>query len=294
MKSAVKRSEDSSSKISQELVDHIKKSGNILIAHCGATYGLVQHTTSILKISKPELALMAADGDYTHNVMLPYIAETLDLAIIYSDAVHERAVARLLHSVLINNIRTIFILPNVIYERYRAQWSREFGNIDIIEIDSDIYRLTLLLASLKVGINIGSAVARINRMKDELEISSVVEDVVDRYRDAIEMLKSCRNIIVSKTMLPLGEYLEEHGYNMYVMNAPSRTLLNRIATPSETFVLAYSSIEDHIVNEFTMEALRKGFLKERFVDFRINTDPFTAPIYGILISMAAILGGQRL
>ncbi len=289
MASIVKSSEDASDKISQRLVNLIKNSNNILAIYCGTTYGLVQHIMSILKISKPELALMAIDGDYTYNVVLPYIAETIDLALIYSDAMHERTLLRLLHSVLINNIRTVFIVPSIVYEKYRVQWGREFENIDIIEIDNSIYRLTLLLTALRIGIHIGNSIARINRMKSEIEVSSIVEDIINRYRDTIKLLKLCRNIIVSKTMLPLGEYLEEYNYNVYMISTSFKTLLNKAISLSDNFMLIYSSVEDHIINELIMEALRMGFKREQFIDMRINTDPFTAPIYGILVSMVAML-----
>jgi len=284
-----KRSEDVSQRISQKLTSIIKSSKNILIAYCGATYGLVQHIVSILKISKPELALMAIDGDYTYNVVLPYIAESLDLAIVYSDAMHEKALLRLLHSILLNNIRSVFIIPNVVYEKHRVQWSREFENIDIIEIDSGIYRLASLLAALKIAIDIGDMVARINRIKSEVEVSSIVEEAANRYMDAIKLLKSCRNVIVSKSMIPLGEYLEEHNYNIYMISELLKELFKKSSHLHETFMLAYSSVEDHIVNEFIIEALRKGLKIDQLIDLRINTDPFTAPIYGILISMVALL-----
>lgn len=259
-----------------------------MIIYCGTTYGLAQHLASILKISRPTLSLVLMDGDYAHNVVIPYIAEAIDLAIVYSDVAHEKSVARLLHSTMANSIGSIFIVPSIVYEKQKALWSREFEDMDLIEVDNDIYRLTLLLTALKVGINIGGAIARISRIKSELNISSVVGDVLDAYRSTIEMMRFHRNILVSKAMLPLGEYLEDYSYSVYIVDTQLGTQLARFSSSSETFIVVYSSAEDHIVNEFIMETLRKGFHREQFVSFRINTDPFTAPIYGILASMAAV------
>jgi len=287
---AAKKAEETSEKISLKLASIIRNSNTVLLIYCGSTYGLAQHMLSILKISKPQLSLTAIDGDYAYNILLPYIAETIDLAIVFSDIVHEKTLTRLLQSIFLNNIKSMFIIPNILYEKHKVQWNRGFENINIIEIENNIYRLTLLLTAMKTGIYIGESITRINRMKNEIEIASVVDEIIYRYKYVIDALKTNKNVVVSKTMIPVGEYLEEHNYNVYIMNeTPKYLLLNNFINTLNVLILIHSSIEDHIVNEFIIESVRKGLRKEQFVNMRINTDPFTAPLYGILVSMITTL-----
>uniref|UniRef100_A0A7C5Z0D5 SIS domain-containing protein n=1 Tax=Ignisphaera aggregans TaxID=334771 RepID=A0A7C5Z0D5_9CREN len=287
---AAKKAEETSEKISLKLANIIRNSNTVLLIYCGATYGLAQHMLSILKISKPQLSLTAIDGDYAYNILLPYIAETIDLAIVFSDIVHEKTLTRLLQSIFLNNIKSTFIIPNILYEKHKMQWNRGFENINIIEIENNIYRLTLLLTAMKTGIYIGESITRINRMKNEIEIASIVEEIIHRYKYAIDALKTNKNVIVSKTMIPVGEYLEEHNYNVYIMNeTPKYLLLSDLINTLNVLIVIHSSIEDHIVNEFIVDSVRKGLRKEQFINMRINTDPFTAPLYGILVSMITTL-----
>lgn len=239
---------------------------------------------STLKITKPSLNLSVFDGDYCHNVVLPYLVEEISSALLISSAININCTYRVIQALTLMGVDTVALIPTPTIPRFRDYVSRWGQRLRVIEVDSEIYRLSLLQVSLRLALELGGRdIARIKRFEKEVELKSVVGDLVDRYSSIIESTRSIAQpiIAITRTILPAGEELMDRGIPVVI--------LGRYA-PEEWVpkILVYTSVEEYMVNEYTVKLSKKGIRKEELLTIRLNTDPLTAPMYALAIFYAMV------
>jgi len=276
---SIKRVEEASEKIYRVLYNELSKANKIAILSCGNSKGLAQHLFTILKIAKTNINIFFLDADYAYNILLPYIGEEIDIAILFTDTKSSKCLFRIYQSLLLSGIKTIALVHRILSEEERNIIKRYDEYITVVEVDRDIYRISILHANLKLGLALskGSS-ARIERIARELEVASIVEELSKKYYREMNELERCRTILYTKSLQSVGEELSEMGFNSIEL-----PLMKNIDTIQKPVLVIYTTVEEHIVNELLMEFMRKGIGKEDILSIRINTDPFTAPIYGHIL-----------
>ncbi|MEM0371382.1 MAG: hypothetical protein QXG46_06015 [Ignisphaera sp.] len=247
--------------------------------YCGTTRGLATYIGTLLKISKPSLNILMLDAEYCHNIVVPYIAEDIDKVVLVSSPASVNCVYRVLQTVSTMGLDTLMILPTTVASLIRGKMNISSEKLEIIEIESTIYRVTVLQTFLRIALYIGGKhVARIHRIEKELELKNIVSELIEKYSHELSMYRDVKHVIVSKALTIVGEELIDRGVQVAIIN--EHFGLQKIETP---LFLIYTSVEEHIVNEFVSNLVRIGVERSNIIHLRINVDPFTAPIYSMII-----------
>ncbi|MEM1542076.1 MAG: hypothetical protein QW101_03305 [Ignisphaera sp.] len=247
--------------------------------YCGTTRGLATYIGILLKISKPSLNILTLDAEYCHNIVVPYIAEDIDKVVLVSSPASVNCVYRVAQTVSTMGLDTLMFLPTTVASLIRGRVDVSSEKLEIIEIESTIYRVTVLQTFLRIALYIGGkSVARIRRIEKELELKSIVNELVEKYAHELSMYRDVKHIAVSKALTIVGEELVDRGVQAFIINESFG--IQKIEAP---LFLIYTSVEEHIVNEFVLNLVRNGVERSNIMHLRINVDPFTAPIYSIII-----------
>jgi len=278
--SLVEGIESSSQRIAVALGRAIRDCGNIAIVYCGLVRGVAQHLFTVLKLVNPKLNIVVMNGDLFHNLLLPYISESLDLVIVYGALRAENCILRVSTALrLIGPERGIVvssrIAPNIV--------SRI--PVETVVIERPAYRASMIHGNLRVGVELGGSNPRISRLKSELELTPhLVSDIVERYRDVEASIRDGSAVIVfTESMRSVAEELTERGYQCLDVEVA------RLRPPRSSVLLIYSSMEDHSVNETILTMVREGVSKVSRL--RIDTDPLSAPLYAHLLLSAVLPHG---
>ncbi|MEM1646368.1 MAG: hypothetical protein QXL96_11025 [Ignisphaera sp.] len=253
--------------------------------YCGNTEGLAQHLCSTIKIADPSTSIIYFDAEYSYNIVLPYLTEMLSTTILLSSATDISCAFKVLQALSLLGVETMALLPAVTattFKDYTEEWSQ---NIYLLELDNSIYRLSILQTSLRLALTLAeNNVARIKRIERELNMSSIVKELIDKYTSTITSAKSLvkPNIAVTKALIPAAEELMDRGIATSVIGRYSPEEKN----PN---LLMYTSVEEQTVNEYLLKLARKGIKRSEILTIRLNTDPLTAPIYALIIFYAMIL-----
>ncbi len=276
---SVRSVEEVSENIYRVLYKELNKANNIAILSCGNTKGLALHLFTLLKIARTTANVFLLDADYAYNILLPYIGDEIDIAILFTDMRSSKYLPRIYQSLLLNGIRTVALVHRMLSEEGRNMAKRYDEYITSIEIDKDIYRISILHSNLRLGLSIskGSS-ARIERMAKELELSSVVDELYRKYEREVEGMGKCRTILYTKSLQSVGEELNDMGFN--TVEIP---LVRDMEIVQGPILIMYTTAEEHLANELLVELTRKGVNREKILNIRINTDPLTAPIYGHIL-----------
>lgn len=252
------------------------------MAYCGNTEGLAIHLGTSVRIAKPNINIAIFDGDYCHNVVMPYIAEEVSGALLLSSITGIKCMYRVTQALSVMGINTLSIASVPITSNLKGYIDRLSRGIDVIEIDSSLYRFVVLHLSLRLALELGGReIARIKRIERELDIGSIVNELIDRYIDKTLLNKKIGLVSITKSLLPAGEELIDRGIPI--------ALVGRDKIENQPQVLIYTSVEEHIVNEYMVELSRKRDAKPDIRTVKINTDPLTAPLYALILFYAILL-----
>lgn len=258
---------------------------SVLLVYCGNTEGIAYHMYSTLKIAKPSLNVSVFDGDYCYNIVLPYLVEEISSAILISSVLNVSCMYRVVQALLLMGIEAAVITPTLTMPRFRDYMSKWGQRLRIIELDNEVYRLSLLQVSLRLALELGGrGIARVKRFEKEVELKSIVSDLVDKYSNIIKLSRSLTPLVVAITraILPAGEELMDRGVPIVILGKYTPEEL----TPK---ILVYTGVEEHMVNEYITKLARKGVKKEELLTIKLNTDPLTAPMYALTIFYAMVM-----
>ncbi|MEM1608624.1 MAG: hypothetical protein QXG81_05075, partial [Ignisphaera sp.] len=172
------------------MIGRICSKKSIAIIYCGSVEGVARHLESILRISRPGTNLLTMHGDYIHNIMLPYVSESIDQALIFS---HSLATSCLLRAYQSLKLLGIDLLA-VVSKPTGVERPLKFDEENIIEIDENVYRVATTLASIKIGVELGGSIQRIKRMEQEVTLSSIVGDIIKKFREDADKVRECELI----------------------------------------------------------------------------------------------------
>jgi hypothetical protein len=283
----VAKSEELSRCTADRLIKAFSKNGPMLVLYCGNTEGLAQHICSTMRIAKPSLNIAYLDGDYSYNIVLPYIAEDIMSVVLVASSTELNCVNRVLQALALVGVETVALLPTVTLTKLENRLEILSQNIYTVEIESDVYRLTVLQASLRSSLNLSRGeILRIKRFEKELDMKIIVKELTEKYYNVFSQAKSKKhgllNIAVSKSLLAAGEELIDRGLPIQVIGRKGLEHTN----PD---LLVYTSVEEQTVNEYLVALSRKGIKRNDVTTVKINTDPFTAPIYALIIFYSTLL-----
>ena len=272
--------ESSSQRIALALSKALRNCSNIAIVYCGLVRGVAQHLFSVLKLANPRLNTVTMNGDLFHNLLLPYISETLDLVIVYGGLRAESCIVR-----ISTTLRLVGLERGVIIASKIAPNTLSRIPVETIVIDHYAYRASMIHGNLRIGVELGGSNPRISRLRSELTLTPhLVSDIVERYRDVGERVRDRNTVIVfTESMRSIAEELTELGYQCLDIEVA------RLRSPRSAVLIVYSSMEDHSVNEMILTMLRGGV--SRISRFRLDTDPLSAPLYAHLFLSAVLHHG---
>lgn len=282
MISLVEKSEKIAVKTFQLIKNSISENNRIVVTYCGTSEGLATYIATVLKISKPDLNILVLDANYSHNIVIPYIAEYIDNVIVVSSLTNMKCVHRIIQTILALGLNGIIFLPvpkTVIKSSEDEKQSLEYKNIEIIEIESDIYRLSIMQTFLQLVLHIsGKKIHRINRIERELELKNIVEELISKYSREIILSNDVKHVFVSKALTTISEELLEKGINTSIIDESLNNA--KIETP---LLIIYTTVEEFIVNEFVLNLIRNNIKQDKIISIKINTDPLTAPLYSLIL-----------
>lgn len=280
----MRKSEETSDVIVQRLKHIFLKDRTIIVTYCGNTEGLANYSNSVLRIAKPDINVALFDGDYAYNIVIPYIAEDISSVVLFSNTLSVRCMYRVLQALLSMGIEVLAISPTAtLIPRIKEYLTESDRRLNFIEIDSSIYRLSLLQALLRLALEIsGRTKTRIKRIEYELDLKSVVKDLTNRYLNQITKSKNIGLVAITKSLLVAGEELMDKEMPVLILGKHKPEV-----KPST--LLVYTSVEEHLVNEYLTELKKKSLRDTEITTIRLNVDPFTAPIYALIIFYAMLL-----
>ncbi|MEL9940153.1 MAG: hypothetical protein QW632_01585 [Ignisphaera sp.] len=265
------------------MIGRIGSKKSIAIIYCGSVEGVARHLESILRISRPGTNLLTMHGDYIHNIMLPYVSESIDQALIFS---HSLATSCLLRAYQSLKLLGIDLLA-VVSKPTGVERPLKFDEENIIEIDENVYRVATTLASIKIGVELGGSIQRIKRMEQEVTLSSIVGDIIKKFREDADKVRECELIATTHSMLSVAEELGDIGYLYTTVDK-----LHKLIMIARSVGIFYTTAEEHIVRE-TIINVKRLAMQKSFVEIKVNTDPFTAPLYGLIIASYISLKNLR-
>lgn len=278
--SLVESIESSSQRIASALSKVLRNCNNIAIVYCGLVRGAAQHLFSVLKLVNPKLNIVTMNGDLFHNLLLPYISESLDLVIVYGGLGAESCILRISTTLrLVGPERGVIIASKI------APNTLSRIPVETVVIDHHAYRASMIHGNLRIGVELGSSNPRISRLENELILTPhLVSDIVERYRDVEEKVRDGDTVIVfTESMRSVAEELAERGYQCLDIE------IARLRPPRSAVLIVYSSTEDHSVNETVLTMIRGGV--GEVSRLRLNTDPLSAPLYAHLFLSAVLRHG---
>lgn len=275
-----KKAEEFSEIVAIKLKEFFQRDRVTVAIHCGNTEGLAIYLSSVLRIAKPDINIAVLDGDYGYNIVIPYIAEDISSVILLSSAVGTRCMYRVLQALSTIGIETLSIAPIITASNVKEHLARWGQRLEFLEINENIFRLTLLQAFLRLALEIGGRdVARIRRIKGELSLSNIVKELIDRYPIPVDINRGM--VMITKSLLPAGEELMDKGIPVLVLG-------KHMSEEKLPTLIVCTSVEEHIVNEYMVEIMRKiGGVKIPII--KLNVDPLTAPIYALILFHAKML-----
>ncbi|MCI4436397.1 MAG: hypothetical protein JHC33_06245 [Ignisphaera sp.] len=273
----VELSEEASNTLAKELLTRLRGKERVAILFCGASEGVARHLETVLRLANEKINAVVVNGDYASNMLLPYISEGLEASIVLTSPHSIGCLNRVAYTSRILGLDTLLIAPRPLPLASGPLQQVLEGSI---EIEASMYRLTVSLASIKLGLAMNSDVKRIKRLENEVSVASVVEDMIKVYSKTVEDVEKCRTVVVTHSLLSVGEELGELGYIYTTVDKASMVWQ---AIPEAT-ALFYTSAEEHIVREELAHTLRVRTQPKHVVHVRINTDPLTAPIYGLIMA----------
>ena len=266
------------------MIGRIGSKKSIAIIYCGSVEGVARHLESILRISRPGANLLTMHGDYIHNIMLPYVSESIDQALIFSHSLATSCLLRAYQSLKLLGVDLLAVVSKPI----GVERSLKFDEENIIEIDEKVYRVATTLASIKIGVEIGGRnIQRIKRMEQEVTLSSIVGDIIKKFREDADKVRECELVAATHSMLSVAEELGDIGYMYTTVDK-----LHKFITIARSVGIFYTTTEEHVVREAIINAKRLAMQKS-FVEIKVNTDPFTAPLYGLVIASYISLKNLR-
>jgi hypothetical protein len=272
----LEKSERVSEAIFTTLIDKLLGKSSIAIVHCGSVEGVAKHLETLLRISLGRVNVITMNGDYIYNTVLPYMADFIEYALLFSSTRSQGCASRVRQALKLLGIDFYALLPKPIHEV--AGYALAEGE-NVMELDEAVYRLSISLANIKLGLHIGRGLRRVRRMEAETKLSNIAKEVIEFYSNAIEAAEQCNSVIVSQALASVGEELGDLGY-LY-------TTVDRVNTCikfANYAMLFYTTSEEHIVREALL-AMAKTFPGIKLVHVRINTDPLTAPLYGLVLAL---------
>jgi len=255
------------------ITEVLRSSTRIAVLHGPNCRGLARHLTTVIKLSRPEMDVLYMDADYAHNTLIPYISENLDAVLLLShDA---RSLVRAATASRLLGVRTLAVT-----QRLSEQVRRVLEGVELIELEAEVLHLAALIASVRIGASLGSA-ARVERLQRETVFSTVVDELGERYAHEVEALREGYTLIASPSMESLAEFLRVRGLTAF-------TIAEAGGIKSiERALIAYTSSEEHEVTDTVIRLRASG---KQLKTLRLNTDPLTAPIYGIILALKALSG----
>jgi len=261
----------------------------LVIFYCGNAEGLAQHICTTLKIARPSLNIVVFDGEYGHNIVLPYIAYDVSSALLISGVSDISCTYRALQALTLTGVETVAILPTVTTEIVRSYIRRWSQTVHMVEVDSTLYRLSLLHSSLRLALSLADKdTTRVRRIEKELDIKSVARELIEEHKQVVGLGKKLSSyaVAVSRALLAAGEELIDRGFEVTVIGRHGAETL-----PPKLVV--YTSVEEQVVNEYMTKLTRRGIGRGEITIMKINTDPLTAPLYALIVFHAMMLGHRQ-
>jgi len=272
----VENAEKNSDKIFDALINDVGKARSIAITYCGSLEGVTRHLESILRISKPEINVLTMHGDYMHNIILPYLSEYMDYVILFSHSFSTTCLQRVYQSLKLLDTRLSIIISQPLQSL--EKFLKKDDNT-VVEIDERTYRLSVMLANIKLGTRLcGGNNQRIKRMEQEVMLSNIVNDVIRKYGKFIEKPLEFDLIASTYSLLSVAEELGDIGYMYTVIDR-----LHNFVKFANNIVLFYTTAEEHVAREAVLN-IKRFSMQRNIVEVKINTDPLTAPLYGLIMA----------
>ncbi len=284
IKRLVEIAEKKAQDITTRILNIFRTSNSIHILYCGSSKHLAQYIVNLLKVSKSSADIAVFQGDLYTQTILPYI-EKPDIVVVLSSRSGRRCLARTTTSLGLMNVKVFVLIPSDI--DLDEVKKRGYPSIEFIEIESNLYRLTTINTFLRIAVAISTS-ERIKRLENELGITGIVEDLIDRYEEILRVLKSSREDIAIVTLPSIeciADELVDRGYTVYTYD--DITSGRYMESRHSHIVIVNTSIEDHIANELTIEIMRSN-PKTTISRLRMNTDPFSAPMYILILLLYAL------
>lgn len=276
----VEEAEASSNALARAYIAHLSGVSRVAVLYCGCARGVAQHLITTLLLSSTPLNIINMPSDYGCSVAMPYISEHIDSVVLFScDDVG--CLDRSLQALGLCGLKGLAVRAS----GQQRQAKREYSGLEEVSIRDEYYEVAVLLANLRLGLEWGrrSGSARLVRVEGELSLSPVVKELAKRYEREVKELPRCEILAVSDSMLAVGEYVTRRSGRYLV---PLTCLAKKLATRLPTAVIS-TSAERHVAMEYIFRGLKGSQGTNLVVSVEINTDPLTAPLYGLILAKLA-------
>ncbi len=271
LRSLVSEVQRESQSVCEEIRSFTSSLRNLVLLFCGDLRGVARHLATVLTLAT-NTSITYMEGDYAYNTLLPYL-ERSEMGILLL-AASESCLYRVASACSLLAVPTL-----VISTKIRDEVKRRIRNVKILELEHDIV-LTVLHATLRIAAQ--SSEQRLKRLESELDLGTVVNEVVELYVQKLHSVARKESLLVySYSMEPAVDTLPIEKQSM-----------EREARANNVTIL-YASTEDPLAAEYAFR-LRRTNPSTNIVFLRINTDPLTAPLYARIALLSALRSSARL
>ncbi|RLG76786.1 MAG: hypothetical protein DRO12_03795 [Thermoprotei archaeon] len=267
--------ERESAKIASELrssLESLDPSEDVIIAYCGAVEGAAKQLELVLKLFMERSSVTVIPADSYAHLLAPYSREAHGFIVLLAEPGSTTCFIKSDIALDLLGLRRIAVTGEVSSEL------KKFVRCPrIIEVRAP-YTLTLLHAWLRLASSSGGVRSR--RLERELELGSVVNELLEKYEKVIECFKGVKGVvevIYSYAMKSVAEEIKRY--------APPNTHV--ILTPhtyepqgGDACIALYTSAEEHTIKEKLVKITQRC---GELLHFSIGTDPVTAPLYGAIV-----------
>ena len=292
LESSLRSAEKWANSTSENLVKEIGEAEPIItFAGKGAIPALVFYWAYQILASKPTV-MLEVDAATFH--LLPY-GEGYKL-IHFASTGKDSSLVRIADAAKFTNSQLVVISPEI-----HKMLTQKLKHARIFEVPSNL-ELTVATSILALKSGYGLAVLhskrsdeRIKRLESEIsDLAGVVEEVIrsyeDKVLDAYKALTSSLDLVVTytPTMESSARYLAETAYSAFgkiIPILPISSVIDKVSGGS--VIIAFTTgVEDDSVKELRYKCLTSMC---KLIEFRVNTDPVTAQIYGLMLGKAVSL-----
>ncbi len=298
LESTVADAEKWSAKEASKIADLLGNRDHVITAHIGDGYAAASSEVFywFTRVIAPQIRIEKVSAESILYHILAYtIEDAKPTLVVFSEEGGENIIARLADASKLMDTELLIVSPPL-PPMVSARFAEGTTYVEIPSTRPSLYQL-FLAASMAYQLARRHAFSdkRLQRLRGEIDnYTPILDDLLKKYSNLINELAELASkvqaitIAYTPTMKPVAhmfiDVLRKKQINVNY-KPTSAVIIDLIkGHKPESIILAYTDVEEDVVRELKFKiSMLMPSRKPKIVEFRLKTDPLTAPIYAVIV-----------